>query len=213
MSKRYLAITLVITLIIGLGMHIPRKAAKKPFTVVIDAGHGGHDPGAIGYESSIPEKTITLAISNEIKKQAKNKKIKFLYTREGDDFLTLKERTALTSLEEPDLFISIHLNNSAKIKTGYKLFYSDSNQFADLSQQYCQIVANELALIGDPFPFTGIKQANFFVLKKTACPSFLIDLGSISKPKDLAWLTHTDNQAELASQLIDVIEQLEKHSH
>jgi N-acetylmuramoyl-L-alanine amidase len=82
----------------------------KKWTIVIDAGHGGKDPGALGTYSS--EKNITLAIALKtgiyIKQNIKN--VNVIYTRKTDTFIELKDRPAIANRNNADLFISIHAN-------------------------------------------------------------------------------------------------------
>ncbi|NSW93878.1 MAG: N-acetylmuramoyl-L-alanine amidase [Bacteroidales bacterium] len=86
------------------------KAIDKTWTIVIDAGHGGKDPGALG--SFAKEKDITLNIAlktgDYIEKNISN--VKVLYTRKTDTFLDIKERAEFANRNKADLFISIHAN-------------------------------------------------------------------------------------------------------
>lgn len=87
---------------------------KKINKVVLDAGHGGHDPGCHGVYSW--EKDITLAVTKRVGKliQEQLKDLKVVYTREYDWYPGLKERTLLANKEKGDLFISIHVNATPK---------------------------------------------------------------------------------------------------
>ena len=93
------------------GQHIPQK---KAFTVVIDPGHGGKDPGTV--YKKIYEKDIALAISlklgNYIKKNLPD--VKVLYTRQTDVFIDLDKRAPVANKNQADLFISIHVNSNEK---------------------------------------------------------------------------------------------------
>jgi N-acetylmuramoyl-L-alanine amidase len=91
----------------------------KVKTVVIDAGHGGKDPGAIGYSKSY-EKNITLAVSLKLGEMIKKNYpgIKVVYTRDKDEFIELHDRAAIANKHSADLFISIHCNSSTD-KTAY----------------------------------------------------------------------------------------------
>ena len=98
-------------------------------TIVIDAGHGGKDPGAIGYYN-IKEKNIVLDISNKvgsfIEKNFPN--IKVIYTRKDDTFLGLRDRTNIANENQGQLFISIHANAStAKSARGFEIFLLGTN--------------------------------------------------------------------------------------
>ena len=79
--------------------------------IIIDAGHGGKDPGTIGY-NGLQEKGVVLDISRRVADLLKERGFKVKMTRETDEFLSLEERTAFTSRENADLFVSIHANAS-----------------------------------------------------------------------------------------------------
>lgn len=83
-------------------------------TIVLDPGHGGHDPGAVG-PNGLYEKDIVLDIALKVRTiLSKNKKFKILLTRDKDVFIPLVERTAFANSKNADLFISIHVNASPK---------------------------------------------------------------------------------------------------
>lgn len=90
------------------------SAAGKEFVVVIDAGHGGHDPGAIGKFSR--EKNINLSVALQVGKMIQNncKDVKVIYTRNKDVFIPLDRRAAIANNAKADLFISIHTNSLPK---------------------------------------------------------------------------------------------------
>ena len=83
--------------------------AQKPFKIVIDAGHGGKDPGRPN-KSGIKEKDIVLNIALDLGKKLKNSGNEVLYTRDKDIFLTLRQRAKIANEADADLFISIHCN-------------------------------------------------------------------------------------------------------
>lgn len=85
----------------------------RPFTVVIDAGHGGKDAGAIGRTAK--EKDINLAVALELGSliEKNNKDVKVIFTRKTDVFVELNERAAKANRAKADLFISIHTNSTA----------------------------------------------------------------------------------------------------
>ena len=96
---------------------------------MIDPGHGGKDPGAIGYHN-IKEKHIVLDIAKELgsflKKEMPN--LKVIYTRDDDTFLGLKNRTAFANKNEGHMFLSIHANAStAKTARGFEIFLLQAN--------------------------------------------------------------------------------------
>ncbi len=90
---------------------LTRSLALGVSRIVIDAGHGGKDPGARGFYRSAREKDITLAIAKKLAKKIKARLgCEVILTRNKDKFLTLEERTALANTKNADLFISIHVN-------------------------------------------------------------------------------------------------------
>jgi len=98
-------------------------------TIVLDAGHGGKDPGAIGYYN-IHEKNIVLDITNELGRyiEKNHPDIKVIYTRTDDTFLGLRERTNIANASKGQIFISVHANAStAKSARGFEIFLLGPN--------------------------------------------------------------------------------------
>jgi len=97
-----------------------KKSTKKAQTyyhknkiIVIDAGHGGKDPGALGYHH-YREKVVVLQIAKELKKILKSRGYKVYMTREGDRFVKLRNRTKFANAKKADIFVSIHANAVAR---------------------------------------------------------------------------------------------------
>nr|MBL0708555.1 N-acetylmuramoyl-L-alanine amidase [Sulfurimonas sp.] len=93
---------------------IPKRVDRQK-TIVIDAGHGGKDPGAIGYKK-YREKVVVLKISQELKKILKSRGYKVFMTRNSDKFIKLSHRTKYANRKKADIFISIHANAVGKKK-------------------------------------------------------------------------------------------------
>jgi N-acetylmuramoyl-L-alanine amidase len=92
----------------------PLSTATKAPVIVIDAGHGGRDPGAIG-RRGLREKNITLKISRMLKQRIEREtKARVVLTRTRDVYLPLEERTAIANSKNADLFISVHVNASPR---------------------------------------------------------------------------------------------------
>ncbi len=107
---------------------IPLLEETSPFMnrfrkIVIDAGHGGKDPGGIGW-SGIQEKEVVLDIAKRFSKILRKKGINIKMTRETDKFIVLEERARIASRENADLFISIHTNiaKSRNVR-GFEVYY------------------------------------------------------------------------------------------
>ena len=91
--------------------------------MIIDAGHGGKDPGAIS-RTGLKEKNIVLDIAQRLKKGLEEKGMKVIMTRDRDEFIPLEERAQIANKSKADLFISIHANSSrAKSVHGIEVYY------------------------------------------------------------------------------------------
>lgn len=102
----------------------PVKKAAKPKLIVIDPGHGGKDPGAMG--GGLREKDIVLNIGKDLGTELSKRGYKVLYTRSTDKFINLKSRTAFANRKNADLFISIHINagpNKKSTLSGIETFF------------------------------------------------------------------------------------------
>lgn len=101
---RYTITLLLLTIITNL--------SAKDFTVMIDAGHGGKDPGAISANKKIFEKDITLKVALLVGEEIKRKhpEVNVIYTRKTDKFVSLNDRARMANKADADLFISIHTN-------------------------------------------------------------------------------------------------------
>lgn len=112
------------------------KAQSRLDVIVIDAGHGGKDPGTIGDKTGVYEKNIVLPIA--IKLGAYIEKtfplIKIIYTRKTDEFIDLNERTRMANENNAKLFISIHANHKKKEesdKNGFEIYLLSRERFND----------------------------------------------------------------------------------
>ncbi len=98
------------------------KIKRIQTTVIIDAGHGGHDPGAIG--GSLAEKDLTLDIALKVSAILRQNKVPFKLTRNSDDFLTLRQRCAVANTNPGAIFVSIHVNSSSSLNaSGVETYY------------------------------------------------------------------------------------------
>ena len=219
-------------------------AQTKRFTVVIDAGHGGHDPGAIGKISR--EKNINLSVALKLGKmiEANCADTKVIYTREKDEFVPLAKRAEIANNAKADLFISIHTNSlggNRKVKgastwtlglaksdanlevakrenavilyeddyqTRYAGFNPNSAEsyiiFEFMQDKYMSQSVHLATLVQKEFKQTarrtdrGVHQAGFLVLKASAMPSILVELGFISTPEEERYLNSETGASSLA---------------
>ncbi|MGL5001300.1 MAG: N-acetylmuramoyl-L-alanine amidase [Cetobacterium sp.] len=123
----------------------PTTSSKKEFTIAIDAGHGGKDPGAIGFKK-YKEKDIALAVSKKLQTRL-SKDFNIIMTRSNDTFITLSERSRIANRAKADLFVSLHLNASNNATAnGMEIFY-----FSKKSSPYAEKIASYENSFGEKY--------------------------------------------------------------
>ncbi len=117
-----------------LTLHIGLAAADTPVTgkvIMIDAGHGGFDPGAINPRTGATEEWINLAVAHRLKDKLELDGATVLLTRVDDRFLTLSERADLANTLKPNVFISIHHNSAANpVSNGTETYWTHEHSYA-----------------------------------------------------------------------------------
>ncbi|WP_432204848.1 N-acetylmuramoyl-L-alanine amidase family protein [Cetobacterium somerae] len=111
------------------------NSSKKEFTIAIDAGHGGKDPGAIGF-NKYKEKDIALSVAKKLQSRL-SKDFNVVMTRSTDTFINLSQRSKIANQKKADLFVSLHLNASNNSSAqGMEIFY-----FSKKSSPYAEKIA------------------------------------------------------------------------
>jgi N-acetylmuramoyl-L-alanine amidase len=167
------------------------------FDIVIDAGHGGKDPGANSVLNRT-EKEFNLSIALKIKALLdKEKQIKGHLTRSDDTFIELEDRVKIAESLKADLFISVHANAIDKASvTGTETYYSrsDSKPFADIIHKHL--------LTGTGLKDRGVRQAHFKVIKQTTMPAILLESGYLTNSGDSKALFSENVQNRIASEIV-----------
>jgi N-acetylmuramoyl-L-alanine amidase len=128
------------------------QAAGPLRTIVLDAGHGGHDPGATG-PGGLTEKELVLDVTRRVAKLVEEKlDIKVLLTRDNDTFIPLKERTSHANRERADLFVSIHANAHASASHEGVETYFLSNEATDIAARQTAALENSVVQLEKPAP-------------------------------------------------------------
>ncbi len=162
--------------------------------VVIDAGHGGKDPGAVSY-SGYYEKTVNLSIARKIASYLENSGIHVIMTRNSDTFIELNERAEIANRANADLFVSIHCDSHPKSsQNGYTLYVARSASWASRKTA----AAIEQALRQTGLASLGTRSENFRVLVRTACPAVLVECGYLTNSYEEGLLYDSDFQDRIA---------------
>ncbi|MBN9561283.1 MAG: N-acetylmuramoyl-L-alanine amidase [Alphaproteobacteria bacterium] len=207
-------------------------AADKPM-IVIDPGHGGRDPGAIGRSGTL-EKNVTLATALELKRQLlATGKYRVALTRTGDKFVSLAGRVAFARKHDADLFIAIHADSSTNHKAhGASVYTRTDDSGGTRTARVAATPGNSPAIAStiaksDPAPPMGSaslqntmidnlegdirmvvepsRQAKFYVLRARRIPSVLLEMGFLSNRRDEALLKRPKHRSVIARSLRDAI--------
>lgn len=156
----------------------PNSLSKT--TIVIDAGHGGEDPGASSNDQKHDEKDYALKFAQSLQYQLKASGVNVVMTRDRDNFISLEDRVVLTNKTKPNAFISLHLDSSnvANEASGITTYYySEKKDLAlakSLSKQF-----NDLKI-----PNRGTNFGDFEVIRENSYPGVLIEIGYINSDQD-----------------------------
>ena len=188
------------------------KEAEKEIDsqlIVVDAGHGGFDPGAIGI-NGLEEKVPNLAIAKEIKGLLAEKNHDVLLTRNSDKFHSLQQRVKFANERRADIFVSIHGNSFNNSQTGgVETYYnqSENNENRFLAEKIHDKLGRSLRLSD-----RGIKDSNFYVIKYTKMPSALIEVAFLSNRKEEKLLKTKDFQHKAATLIVEgILDYLEEN--
>ena len=205
------------------GVATSAQAAEtlEPFTVVIDAGHGGIDDGAVT-KTGVIEKGINLALALKVKQLSAEYKVKVLLTREGDELAggkktvrqSLEYRTQMANASHADLFISLHTDVAASENGqgghGFSIYVSPDNHHYPQSVQLGSDLAETLKASYPTDQDLKESKQGVWVLRESAMPAVLILCGNISNPEDLAFISDEQNQEKIARDILQGIQKYEE---
>lgn len=150
--------------------------------IVLDAGHGGSDPGASG--NGIIEKNLTLDVTKRVEAKLKRAGAKVLMTRSGDTFPTLKDRTDFAKKNYAEVFVSIHGNSFAPSANGAEVFYDTStNPNGHESRVLAQYIQNNIVKMAN-MTDRGVKDTGFYVIRNNSVAAVLVELGFMTNKSD-----------------------------
>lgn len=191
----------------ALVLHLKRMPATPQATplagvhILIDAGHGGDDPGALGLKGATEsEKFINLQASLALKKALEKKGALVTMTRTTDVTLSLYDRLRTSLRVNPDLFISMHANSIGPDRditdiSGFSVHYYDQVAKTAATRVNQQVISDLSR------KERGVKVDNFYVVRGTWAPSILLETGFVPNPYEYEWLTAPLAQQALAESI------------
>ena len=154
---------------------VNRKNTSRTFnTVVVDAGHGGKDSGAVRRYGP-PEKQATLDVAQRLNRKLRESQFRTVMTRSSDVFIPLDQRVAIGNRQANSVFISIHFNDSRRRGVrGFETYYN-SPYARSLAQRIQQKLLTTRGASN-----RGVRTANFRVIRNAVYPSVLVECGFLS---------------------------------
>ncbi|AFY31367.1 N-acetylmuramoyl-L-alanine amidase [Calothrix sp. PCC 7507] len=177
---------------------IPQPATRPSVpngrvVVMIDPGHGGKDPGAIGI-GGVREKDIILPISKKLAAILQQNGVQVVMARNSDYFVSLPGRVEMAAKARATVFVSIHANSAGAGRpdvSGLETYYYDSG--LNLARTVHKSILQSLNIRD-----RGVRRARFFVLRKSSMPSILVETGYLTGREDVAKLQTSAYQNQMA---------------
>ncbi|MDC2975760.1 N-acetylmuramoyl-L-alanine amidase [Prochlorococcus sp. AH-736-D23] len=169
---------------------------QNKFLVIIDPGHGGTDPGAVGIRG-IRETDVVLEVSKILKKLLSEKGVKVFLTRKNEVDLDLPPRVSFANKMDADIFVSIHANASRgkrKDINGLETFYYRGWKGRLLAKK----IQKQILRVSPGSPDRGVKQGRFYVIKNTRMPAVLVEIGFLTGRLDSRRLKQPTHRKRIA---------------
>ncbi|MBD0335812.1 MAG: N-acetylmuramoyl-L-alanine amidase [Cyanobacteria bacterium Co-bin13] len=179
----------------------PRAIPQGQTVVVLDPGHGGADPGAVGI-GGLQEKQVVMAVTQQVAAALQAQGIAVVLTRRGDEEIDLQPRVDMAEQVNASLFVSIHANAISMDRpevNGLETYY-----YSDMGARFAQVLhprVISLTGMGD----RGTRQARFYVLRRTSMPAVLIETGFVTGAVDAPQLANPSWQARMGRAIAEGI--------
>ena len=206
--KTIVVFSVIILIFSLIGAFFIKKASVsgKKFTVVIDAGHGGIDGGALGVITGVRESDINLLIAKKLKSTFEDSGFIVVMTRESDEGLygttdpgfkkrDLKAREKILNQTLADLAVSIHLNTYlSKSRRGAQVFY---NKKIKESKRLAGLIQSRLNGVGRMARLSNPLFGDYYLLNQSKVPTVIVECGFLSNPEDEELLLSEDYRADI----------------
>jgi N-acetylmuramoyl-L-alanine amidase len=182
-----------------------KPISKQKVKIMIDAGHGGKDPGSPG-ASEREEKQYTLSIANKVYELLLLESgVLPILTRKDDSYMTTDDRVAMANREVVDLFISLHANSFTNKNTrGTETFYYNNNSML------LATILHEHILQATGFIDRNVRRMDYKVIKETTMPAVLLEIGYMSNATEELIMMSEQMQEKVAASIANGIKQYMK---
>jgi N-acetylmuramoyl-L-alanine amidase len=205
-SPRIAAALFALALSLGLSMLLPAAAAQAApggaFKVLVDAGHGGSDPGALSDSPRLVEKDVTLRAALATGAALQRRGISVVYTRADDRYVALADRASMAGRVGADLLLSIHVNSAGNTgASGVEAWHGNGASSRNLAGAVLSGLAPALRANG--VAVRGTYSGPTLAVLRASVPSALIEIGYASNAREAALLNSNGYLAQLAEGMAD----------
>jgi N-acetylmuramoyl-L-alanine amidase len=167
----------------------------SPITVVIDAGHGGHDRGGIPGQR-VAEKDMTLDVALRLRNVLSANGYRVVMTRDSDVFVPLAGRVAIANSYRNAVFVCIHFNATGRAgASGIETYFYSRDSLPLASAIHYYVTG------GAPSANRGVRRRGYYVLRKTAIPAVLVECGFLTNPTEAAYAQSESYRKKLAEEI------------
>ena len=177
----------------------PIKRGATKGKVVLDAGHGGSDYGAI--REGVNEKDITLDIVQRVDAILRSKGYKVALVRGDDTFVSLEDRVAFSEAQEPEIFVSIHVNSAVSTDP----CGIETHWYHDYSKNLAEVIHKHMIKQIPSSKDRGLFKSKFYVINHTTVPAVLCEIGFLSNPEERNELVTDSRKQKTAKAIADGI--------
>ncbi|MDQ0298188.1 N-acetylmuramoyl-L-alanine amidase [Salibacterium salarium] len=177
------------------------ESALSGKTIVIDPGHGDHDPGAQG--NGLIEKNIVLSVGLRVESLLEEEGVNVVMTRDDDTFVSLSGRVNIAERVDADSFVSIHANAASAAAEGAETFY-DSGHKARESRELAESIQDRL-VSETGMNYRRVADTGFYVIRNTTMPSTLIELGFVTNSGDANRMKQSGYESKAAQAVVNGI--------
>src|SRR5436189_505744 len=170
-------------------------SSSAPITVVIDAGHGGHDRGGIPGQS-VAEKEMTLDVAQRLRNVLAASGYRVVMTRDSDVFVPLGTRVAIANSYRNAIFVCVHFNATKRMGASGIETYFYSRDSLPLASAIHHFVVG-----GAPSASRGVRRRGYYVLRKTSIPAVLVECGFLTNPTEAAYAQTASYRQKLAEEI------------